>query len=115
VIKGVFVEHSAAESFVISSQLQDRQLVVAVRGELDLATVEEFRDALEQAATSDAERIVVDLANLSFIDSRGITALLEANAASRQDGDRLRFHGASGQVARALSMTGVDKALSADA
>ena len=45
---------------------------------------------------------MVDLSGLTYMGSVGIAALVRINAASRRDGNRLRFQGAQGQVARVL-------------
>ncbi len=49
--------------------------VVALQGALDIATAEGLAWLLVEAAVS---TLVVDLSDLSLIDSRGITALVEA-------------------------------------
>ena len=49
--------------------------VVAVRGELTLATVAELQVALEAAVASGLP-VVVDLLEVSFMDSQGLYALL---------------------------------------
>jgi anti-anti-sigma factor len=49
--------------------------VVAVRGELTIATVARFQVALE-AAVAARQPVVVDLLEVSFMDSQGLYALL---------------------------------------
>jgi anti-anti-sigma factor len=51
--------------------------VLGVSGELDLVTLPEFADAAAVALNSKAERFVVDLSGLSFIDCRGAQALAD--------------------------------------
>jgi anti-sigma B factor antagonist len=51
--------------------------VIAPEGELDIAHVPDFRSALMDAADRDAVRLVVDLSNVTFIDSSGLGALVE--------------------------------------
>jgi anti-sigma B factor antagonist len=53
--------------------------VVALRGELDVATVPQFRDALNPLAEDDSVQcVVVDLVEVTFIDSTGLMTLLNA-------------------------------------
>jgi anti-sigma B factor antagonist len=53
--------------------------VVALRGELDVATVPAFRDALNPLADDETVQcIVVDLVEVTFIDSTGLMTLLNA-------------------------------------
>lgn len=53
--------------------------VVAVHGEVDLATVGKLREAFTRAVASGAQEIVVDLGFCRFIDSAGVAALLSLN------------------------------------
>jgi anti-sigma B factor antagonist len=53
--------------------------VVVLRGELDVATVPAFREALNPLADNEAvECICVDLVEVTFIDSTGLMTLLNA-------------------------------------
>lgn len=76
-------------------------------GELDIATAPMLESAFD-AAFSDvaAEMIVVDLRELSFIDSSGIHLLLRMNGACAGV-DRLRMINGSRAVERMLDLTGV--------
>ena len=80
---------------------------LAAVGELDLATAPQLERAFEAAfADDDAEMIVVDLTELSFMDSTGIHLLLRMSAAC-EDADRLRLIDGSRAVQRVLDITGV--------
>lgn len=59
---------------VSTRDLPDRH-IVALRGELDLVTAEGLTDALVEIAGS---TLVVDLSDLTFMDSSGIGALVVA-------------------------------------
>ena len=56
--------------------------VIAVTGELDLSAATQFARTLSRAADSPAQGLMVDLSNCSFIDSTGVSLLL--NASRRQ-------------------------------
>jgi anti-anti-sigma factor len=76
-------------------------------GELDLATAPLLAGAFDAVlGDADAEMIVVELTELSFLDSTGIHLLLRMHAAC-EDADRLRVINGSGQIARILEITGV--------
>lgn len=53
--------------------------LVAIAGELDLASADRVRDAITALVGDGASDVVVDLAECSFIDSSGLRALLEAS------------------------------------
>ena len=61
---------------VLSELVGDAMSVIAVTGELDIATVPAFRAALTEAAESGITRLVVDLSRVTFVDSVGVGAIL---------------------------------------
>ncbi|SRR5579884_909137 len=63
--------------------------VIAPEGELDIASVGDFRAALRDAAADGASAVVVDLSEVSFIDSSGLGALIELYSRLRRSGRRL--------------------------
>src|SRR5436190_20955994 len=76
-------------------------------GELDLATAPLLESAFDAVLGDDAaEMIVVDLTELSFMDSTGIHLLLRMHAAC-EEADRLRVINGSRAVERVLDITGV--------
>jgi anti-sigma B factor antagonist len=85
--------------------------VIRLAGEMDLGNVDEARQAIIDAIEGEDVDLIVDISELEFIDSIGISMLLEAQAASRRDSNRLGFRGARPEVARILQLTGVDKEL----
>ena len=85
--------------------------VVALFGELDLATANTVQDELTRVEASDADSIIVDLSGLTFIDSTGIRLLYVAAARSRADSDRLALLRGGAAVQRALQITALDDRL----
>jgi anti-anti-sigma factor len=82
--------------------------VIAPCGELDIDSAAELDRAMQRAEASSAQRIIVDLSGLQFIDSTGIRLLLQAEARSRADGSRLFFMRPAGGVARVLRLCGIE-------
>ncbi len=78
--------------------------IVALRGELDMATAKGLAESLTAIAGS---MVVVDLAGLTFVDTSGITALVIARNQITRDGDRLVLARPSGIVRRALEVVGL--------
>lgn len=52
--------------------------VVAVSGELDVATVERFDAAMDEALDAAPTTLVVDMTAVTFLDSSGLASLLRA-------------------------------------
>jgi anti-anti-sigma factor len=85
--------------------------IVTTKGELDLASSPALEEELEQAWDSGAELLIIDLRELEFIDSTGLSLLIRAH--QRAEGAGLRFGLVNGgpQVQRLLSLTGVGERL----
>jgi len=75
-------------SMDLSTRESDRQVVVALRGELDIADAASVAAALVAVAARAAE-IIVDLAGLEFIDASGVAALVLARVQARRAGGDL--------------------------
>jgi anti-anti-sigma factor len=85
--------------------------VVELYGELDIAGLDFVADELARVEESDAQRILVDLSALEFIDSSGLRVLLEAAARSARDSGRVSFLRPQGAVARVMALTQMDERL----
>jgi anti-anti-sigma factor len=77
--------------------------LVAVTGEIDMANVHEFIEALTEIQGD----IAVDCANLTFIDSSGINALVQAQNRSKAEGSSVRLLNVSPSFARVLDILGL--------
>jgi anti-sigma B factor antagonist len=86
-----------------------------VNGELDLATRDTLTDGLERAEATEPKRILLDLTDLTFIDSIGIAVLVAAHQRSARDGRQLRVIAGDGQVREMLELTGVMEVLGSPA
>ncbi len=85
--------------------------IVAPTGEIDIATIDGFREALT-AATADCASIVVDLTGVSFIDSVGLGAIADAGRSCRRGGGRLAVVAPHGTAAAVLlELTGLNQTL----
>jgi anti-sigma B factor antagonist len=58
--------------------IDDQTAVVAVRGEIHLATAPQFSEALTAVLADGRSRVVVDLTAVGFVDSTGLSVLLNA-------------------------------------
>jgi len=88
--------------------------VIRVSGELDLATSPALEQELERLAGEDAPLIVVDLAELEFMDSTGLSVLVRAHQRAEESGQRFGVINSSQQVQRLLTLTGVKDRLVLD-
>lgn len=81
---------------------------VRLAGEFDLDACDELRSALLGAVpTGQSGRITVDLAEVTFIDSETVRALLDGYAAAQLRGIDYRLVRAGGLVKRVLKVMGL--------
>ena len=84
--------------------------VVALAGEIDLATCEELGAAIEPLIEPD-QTIVVDLSEVSFMDSSGLRVFLRARALLNDKGGTLVLRKPTEQVRRLFVAVGLDSLL----
>ena len=87
---------------------RDGAVVVSLAGELDLYNAEDVRAALLECCADEPAVLVVDLAEVTFIDSTALGALIEARASlGSKDGFVLASPGL--EARRALEISGLDR------
>jgi anti-sigma B factor antagonist len=84
-------------------------VVVHLAGELDVYNVDQVRAALAGAAADGPSRVVIDLANVEFMDSTALGVLIEARGALPEGA--LRLAGPQLETVRALKVSGLDRHL----
>ena len=89
---------------------EDGKAVVRLVGRLDLLTAAGVKQRLARAA-ADHRRLVVDLGQVTFIDSSGLGALVGGLKAARVAGDDLRIARPGGQARTVLELTTLDRVL----
>jgi stage II sporulation protein AA (anti-sigma F factor antagonist) len=97
--------------FSVHPEHADGVFRLRVSGELDLATRDTLIDELKRAEASEANRILLDLNALTFIDSSGLAVLVMAHQRAEMNGTQLRVLSAGGQVRDLLELTGVMEVL----
>lgn len=94
-------------NFDVEVRDTDRAVVIGVSGELDLASSPGLEQELETGAASHAELVIVDLRQLEFMDSTGLSVLVRAHQRATENGQRFAVVRGPQQVERLLSLTGV--------
>ncbi|MFF8092878.1 STAS domain-containing protein [Streptomyces sp. NPDC016675] len=82
--------------------------VLALAGEIDHDTGGQLRQALDAAGT-DRPRIVLDMRQVTFMDSSGINILIAAHQDIATSGGWLRLAAPADAVLRVLRLVGVDQ------
>ncbi|MBZ5732917.1 STAS domain-containing protein [Nocardioides sp. TRM66260-LWL] len=85
--------------------------VVVPKGRLTMVSAPQVRSTLEQLVDAGTARIVVDLAETTFLDSSGLGALISALKTARKAGGDLRIARPTEAVLTVLRLTNLDKVL----
>lgn len=92
----------------LTENLVGSQLVVGVRGEVDVHSAAQLRDQLFAALDAGNPTVIVDLSKLDFIDSTGLGALVAGRNHAAEVNATLRLVCASERLLKLFRITGLD-------
>ena len=95
------------QEFRVSIIAANAGVTLHVGGDVDLATAGELRKHLEMVIGASAGDIVVDLSEVTFLDSAGLVVLLRAHRQLADANRRLTVSNPSRDVHRVLELTDV--------
>ena len=85
--------------------------MLVLHGELDIATAPELVEMLERLRHY-GHAVVLDLAEVTFMDSTGLTTLMDAHVLAAKDGWSFSVRRPSPAVKRVFELAGVDDLMS---
>jgi anti-sigma B factor antagonist len=97
------------EPFGVQVQFVERSARVTVTGELDLLTAPELERALERVVAGGAERVVLDLRALAFLDSTGIAVIIRFRHRAETAGAAVAIVRGRSGVHRVFIISGVEE------
>jgi len=80
-----------------------------VQGRLDAITAPQIKSRLKDLVAAGHRQLVVDLVNVSFIDSSGLSALVSGFKAAREVGGTLKLAGLNEQTRIAFQLSRLDR------
>jgi anti-sigma B factor antagonist len=83
--------------------------VIAVRGEIDLFTAPDLKQVLTDAIEGGEHRVVIDLSEVSFLDSTALGVLIGAVKRLRSRGGALAIVNTDPSIAKTFEITGLDQ------
>jgi anti-anti-sigma factor len=90
----------------LSMEPQDASVVVAVRGELDVVTSQQFDDYLSDASAG-RDRVVLDLSGVDFMDTTALAVIVSHWRRQVEAGGKFLLAGARYRYTKALWITGL--------
>lgn len=94
-------------AFQIDVRADGHGLLMVFGGELDMDAVPRLQGSLNGVIESTSGAVLVDLADVTFVDSSAISELLKARQTLLDQGRVLRVTGMSTIVARVFELTGL--------
>ena len=93
------------------SHTTDGVVRIALSGELDLSSAPQVEDVLKEVEAGATPLVVLDLRDLTFMDSTGLRVMVAADARARDAGRRLAIVQGPEAVHRVFRITGLDEHL----
>lgn len=95
-----------------SPNASNQETVIFVAGELDFHSAPELRQEILTALNEGASRLVLDLGEMEFIDSSGLSVIIAAFKRCRERGGELLLRSVTERTRRVLEVSGLDKVFS---
>ena len=95
----------------ITTEQHEGQTLMALVGELDIASAPRFEEGLAEAESDTPGTLILDLRRVEFIDSTGLRAVIAADERARSAGRRFVVVRGPAPVERVFSVTQLDQRL----
>jgi anti-sigma B factor antagonist len=82
---------------------------IELQGELDLSRAYDFDRAVQAAERPDVQTVVVDLREVTFLDSAGVARIIAARRRAERAGRRFAIVRGSRAVERLIKLTALDQ------
>ncbi len=93
----------------INEEKRNSFVIVAIEGETNIDTSPQLREAFNRYIRQGDKKIVVDCANLSYIDSSGLATLIEMLQRLKKVGGKLKLCSLAAKVKSIFEVTKLDK------
>jgi anti-sigma B factor antagonist len=86
--------------------------VVDVTGDVDLASAPALRARLDDLLADGSRRVLVNLQQVAFMDSSGLSAIVSGMKGMRERGGEIAIACANASILKIFSITGLDRVVS---
>jgi anti-sigma B factor antagonist len=90
------------------------RVTLYLTGDIDLSATADFVVAADAALATGPAAVIVDLADVSFLDSAGLSGLVQVHQQTKDAGAAFRLQSPSRIVARVLELSGLDQLIPID-
>lgn len=103
------------DGFSLSSSREDGVVIVGISGELDCVTAPILEERLQDLLADQGNlRVVLDLEEMTFVDSSGLSVLVAAYQGLRARGGQLSLRRPGPSTQRVFEITGLNRVLPTD-
>ena len=89
----------------IKTKKENENTVISLRGEIDLYNAPEIRELVEKLITEKQVHIVIDMEEVTYIDSSGIGALISSLNNLKKKNGSLKITNITGSVRKVFELT----------
>jgi anti-sigma B factor antagonist len=100
--------------FTVAKQDRDGVLVVSPRGEIDVYTAPELKEQAASAIEEGADRVVIDMSDVDFMDSSGLGVLVSLLKRVREAGGSIRLVIPDERILKIFRITALDEVFDID-
>lgn len=93
----------------LSTRAENRSVIVAVEGELDIATADDLREHIQAAIDDHGPWLILDLSALEFMDSSGLNAIINAYRTVRDAEGALALAALNERVTKVVRLVGLHR------
>ena len=97
----------STEHFAVSAHTRRDVAVLELKGELDIAVIDLLADAIAEQMSNGHDHLVLDVADLRYVDSTGISVFVRSSTRLYERGGWLRLENVGPEVRQVLTLTGV--------
>src|SRR5256885_16968220 len=94
-------------TLTVSTERQGADLLLALQGELDIASSRRLEEELLRLEAEAPPMITLDLTGVTFIDSTGLSTLINADGRARKEARGLQIVAGTGAARRILRTVGL--------
>jgi anti-anti-sigma factor len=98
---------TVATDLSIQRRDDDRGVVLALGGELDVVSAPQLEHQLAEVLAQPHDRVLLDCGGLTFVDSAGVSVLIKAKQAAEAGGRTLVLRRPTEQLERVFALVGL--------
>jgi anti-sigma B factor antagonist len=87
------------------------QVLITIKGPMEMQTVKVFQNKIAEMETSIQKDMILDMGDVDYIDSTGISILIMLNKQQREKGKALTIRNASQRVKSLLELSSLSDLL----